>query len=394
MSRATRFAARDGGPAPRVAAFMAHLRDHGYPLGVAETGTAMAALTHVTAKDPETIRAALRAVCAGCRDEAERFDRLFDAFWLDAGRVRSKAMPSPRAPAAQKHMRNTRGPDGQSGDTGDIDAPEGPGGGETEAGGDGRLQASDVRSLLKRDLRELVGPEEIREAEAVARALGQALRDRRSRRRKAARKGRTVDFRRTIRAALPTGGVPLRLARRHRPDRPVKIVALCDVSGSMLVYARPFLAFLAGLLRSDDASDAYLFHTRLIRITPALRDADPMRALNRVTLMAEGIGGGSQIGGALDHFARSYARRFVDGRTIVIILSDGYDTDPPERMAGALKRIRKRGCRILWLNPLKGWKDYRPVARGMAAALPHLDGFEAANTLDDLAQLDRRLSRL
>jgi uncharacterized protein with von Willebrand factor type A (vWA) domain len=107
----------------------------------------------------------------------------------------------------------------------------------------------------------------------------------------------------------------------------VKITALCDVSGSMVAYARPFLAFLVGLMRSDPASDAYLFHTRLVRITEAMRDPDPMRALNRLTLLSEGFGGGSRIGGNLARFATTYARSFVDARTVVFILSDGYDTE-------------------------------------------------------------------
>ncbi|MEN8742702.1 MAG: VWA domain-containing protein, partial [Phaeobacter gallaeciensis] len=145
---------------------------------------------------------------------------------------------------------------------------------------------------------------------------------------------------------------------------------------------------------ADANSDAYLFHTRLVRIAEALREEDPMRALNRVTLMAEGIGGGSCIGGALQHFAATYARRFVDGRSVVIILSDGYDSDPPEHLAAALEALKRRGCRIVWLNPLKGWKGYEPLARGMAAALPYLDLFEAANTLEALASLDQKLGAI
>ena len=131
-----------------------------------------------------------------------------------------------------------------------------------------------------------------------------------------------------------------------------------------------------------------------MRITEALRDDDPLRALNRITLLAEGIGGGSRIGGSLERFARGPARSFVDGRTVVVILSDGYDTDPPEVMDAALARLKKRGCRIVWLNPLKGWRDYAPVAAGMAAALPHLDLFAAANTLADLAALEQELARI
>lgn len=395
MSRVTKFAGRDPGPGARVAGFMAHLRAHGFALGVAETGTALAALGAVKASDPSEARAALRAVCAGRAEDVERFDALFDSFWMDAGRVRQKTVPSDKT-RKNENMRSSRKDAGETEaeGTGRIHAPGSSGGGEAESDGTGRLVASDVKNLMKKDLRDLVDPEDIRKAEAVALRLGQALRDKRSRRRKAARRGRAVDFRRTIRKAVATGGVPLRLARRTRPDRPVKIVALCDVSGSMLVYARSFLAFLAGLMRADAASDAYLFHTRLVRIAEALREEDPMRALNRVTLMAEGIGGGSCIGGALQHFAATYARRFVDGRSVVIILSDGYDSDPPEHMAAALEALKRRGCRIVWLNPLKGWKGYEPIARGMAAALPYLDLFEAANTLEALASLDQKLGAI
>lgn len=396
MSRITRFAARDPGPAARMAGFLAHLRAHGLRLGVAETGTALEALTHVEAADPGQARLALKAVCAGNAEEAARFDELFDSYWVNEGRVRSKVMPGPSQSTPPQHSRSGREmPGAQTGGTGRADSPDdGKGEGETHASGQGRLIASQVRNLMKKDLRELVSPEDIAAAETVARRLAAAFRDRRSRRRKAARKGDRIDFRRVTRRSLASGGEPLHLAYRRRPDRPVKIVALCDVSGSMTIYARVFLSFLAGLMRADDATDAYLFHTRLVRISDALRDKDAMRALNRLTLMADGFGGGSRIGGALDQFARTYARRFVDGRTVVIVMSDGYDTGPAEGIAEALARLKRRGCKVVWLNPLKGWKDYAPVANGMAAALPHLDLFAPAATLDDLAALEGRLERM
>ena len=224
--------------------------------------------------------------------------------------------------------------------------------------------------------------------------MGAALRDKRSRRRIAARKGDRLHFRKTIRRSLSTAGEPLRLLRKRRPDRARKIVALCDVSGSMSVYAQVFLAFLAGLMRADKEADAYLFHTRLVRITEALRDKDTMRAIGRMSLMADGFGGGSKIGPSLQRFADTYAKRFVDGRSVVLILSDGCDTEPPEHLEAALVKLKKRGCKVIWLNPLKGWQDYAPVAGGMAAALPHLALFKAANTLDDLAALETELGAL
>lgn len=395
MSRVTRFAGRDPGPAARVAGFMAHCRDNGLRLGVYETETALRALAQVTAADPAEARLALKAICAGSADESGRFDEIFDAYWLNEGRVRPKIMCN-EAAKERPHSRTTRQSEGaRSEKSGTAHSPDdGRDDGEASTGGKGRLVASRVDNLMKKDLRELVDPTDIAVAEILARRLAAAIRDRRSRRRRAARKGETIDFRRVVRRSLASGGEPLHLPRRQRPDRPVRLTVLCDVSGSMTAYARFFLAFVAGLMRGEPTADAYLFHTRLVRITEALRDDDPLRALNRLTLLAEGFGGGSKIAGNLDRFARTYARRFVNGRSVVIVLSDGYDTDPPETMATALKSLKKRGCRIVWLNPLAGWKGYEPVARGMAAARPHLDLFAPANTLAALAALEPELSRI
>ncbi|QBF32681.1 VWA domain-containing protein [Thalassococcus sp. S3] len=393
MSRVTRFAGRDPGPASRIAGFIAHLRQNGLRLGVAEVELALNAMNEVNAVVPDECRRALRAVCTGCTDEAERFDTLFDSFWMDAGRVKQKVVPKAQA-APRDDVHSSRQAKGQdAGASGSATAPD-TSGEEAESDGTGKLIATERRNLSRRDLRDLVSADEIAEAEAVARRMGAALRDRRSRRRIAARKGDRLHFRKTIRQSLATGGEPLRLLRKHRPDRSRKIVALCDVSGSMSVYAQVFLAFLAGLMRADKDADAYLFHTRLVRITEALRDKDTMRAIGRMSLMADGFGGGSKIGLSLQRFADTYARRFVDGRSVVIILSDGYDTEPPAALSAALAKLRKRGCKIIWLNPLKGWADYAPVAGGMAAALPYLDLFRPANTLADLAALEPELVAL
>lgn len=393
MSRVTKFAARDPGPAARMTGFFAHLRANGMQLGTSETQTALTALTHINAANPDETRSALRAVCTGNTEDNVRFDDLFDAYWLNGGRVAGKVVHSRKKSTKNVHSTRHQASDETSDGSG---TPTVPGAGEqdVESGGDGKLVASEAKVLSRQDLRYLVTPDDINEAARVAARLGRALRDRRSRRRKAARKGDQIHFRRLMRQSISTGGEPFRLPKKHRPERPLKIAALCDVSGSMTVYSKVFLAFVSGLLQADNTADAYLFHTRLVRITDALRDRDPIRAMGRLSLLADGYGGGSKIGSSLKQFARTYARRFVDGRTVVLILSDGYDTGASAQLDEALGLLKKRGCRIIWLNPLKGWQGYEPVANGMAAALQHLDLFRAANTLADLAALEPELVRL
>jgi len=391
MSLVTKFAARDPGPAARMAGFVAHLRDNGLRLGVGETGAALDALTHINAANPYDSRRALKSVFTGCTEEAAQFDGLFNSFWMNGGRVKTRVTATP---SQSENVQSSREESEEaSSGTGDMSAPGGVDG-EAESDGEGKLVAMDVTNLFKKDLRDLVRPEDIAEAEKIALRLGAALRDRRSRRRKAARKGDQIHFRKVMRKSLATGGEPFVLPKRQRPDRTLRITAICDVSGSMTVYSRIFLAFLAGLMRADFRADAYLFHTRLVRITEALLDKDAMRALARLSLLAEGFAGGSKIAESLDTFASTYGRRFVDNRTVVMILSDGYDTASPDGISDALARLKKRGCKIIWLNPLKGWDGYEPTAQAMAGALPHLDLFRAANTLGDLAALETEMARL
>ena len=388
----TRFPARAEGLADRMVGFCAHLRMNGLAVGPQESADALAALGAVTATDPAEARQALKVLLSPDHETWRKFDDLFDSYWFNAGAQRQgQAHAHVRSQAARPMLwRDHFG----AAPEGDAPGEQMPGQGEGEAeGSDGRLIATRSDNLRKRDLRELMDDDTLRQAEDTAYRIARAIRDRRSRRRKAALRGRVLDLRRTLRRSLPRGGEPLDLALRHRPDRPMRIVALTDVSGSMSAYARPFLAFIKGLISVDMQAEAFLFHTRLMRVTPALRDRDTLRAAGRLSLMAEGFGGGTDIGGALATFMDQHARS-LNGRTVVVILSDGYCTGSPEALAGALARIRRKAGRVLWLNPLLGWRDYAPVCAGIEAALPHLDAHLPANTLDALASLEDHFARL
>ncbi|MEM7060497.1 MAG: VWA domain-containing protein [Pseudomonadota bacterium] len=389
--RATRFPAQATGPAERLAGFIAHLRMNGVQAGPRETEDGLTALGAINAADPGQARMALKALLVPDHDGWQKFDDLYDAYWFNTGKQRQAEVKadhirtqSARPTLWQPHLDTET----ESGTSDQADARPDTGDGEAE-GTDGRLIATRTDNLTKRDLRELMDEDSLRAAERAATRLARALRDRRSRRYRAATHGSRLDLRRTLRASLARGGEPLDLYRRHRPDKPLKIVALCDVSGSMTVYARVFLAFIKGLVGADTRTDAYLFHTRLMRVTPALRDTDTLRAAGRLSLMAEGFAGGTDIAGAITQFNQSYAARAADDRTVVLILSDGYCTSPPEHLGAALAKLRRRVHRIVWLNPLKGWRDYEPVAKGIAAAQPYLDAHFPANTIETLGALEQ-----
>ncbi len=392
----TRFPQSVDGVSERLSGFMAHLRSNGLALGITEQAHALEALTCIDVTRHEDVRLACKAVCAGRAESYHKFDELFTAYWFNSGREKMSVVQGGASTANRSVFQpgvdssKSTGADGDADEADDNRSDDG----ESAHSGEGKLVASTIKNIEKIDLRELMTPESLQQAEHVAHKLAVSMRDRRSRRRRMAKRGSILDLRRVIRSSISHGGEPLELFRRHKPDRPVKIVALLDVSGSMSVYARVFLSFLKGLVSHDQKTDAYLFHTSLVRVSDALRDNDTLRAVNRLSLMAQGFGGGTKIGANLQRFNQQYAMQSVNGRSVVIILSDGYDTDPPEVISHALQRLKKRRCKIIWLNPLKGWKDYAPVANGMAAALPFLDLFAAANTLDSLRVLEPHLHKL
>ncbi|WP_050605917.1 VWA domain-containing protein [Ruegeria sp. 6PALISEP08] len=394
--RVTHFPSRAAGLADRMSGFVEHLRMNGLRVGPKETGDALVALSAVKATDAERARQALCAVLTGDAEEWRRFDELFDAYWFNAGKQRAGVAQNAhvRVQSAKPMIWQSQdqGTGTSQSDTGNATTPD-PGDGAAE-GMDGKLIATRTANLSRRDLRELMDEEALKQAETAALALARAMRDRRSRRRKKALRGPALDMRRIQRASLARGGEPLDLYRRARPPRPMRIVALCDVSGSMTVYSRVFLAFLKGLIGSGTEADAYLFHTRLMRVTDALRDHDTLRAAGRLSLMAKGFGGGTDISGSLDRFLSGYGARALNGRTVVLILSDGYCSSNPQALGDVLARIKRKARRIVWLNPLKGWKEYQPIAAAMRAAEPYLDAHLPANTLDALAALEPQFRQL
>jgi uncharacterized protein with von Willebrand factor type A (vWA) domain len=162
----------------------------------------------------------------------------------------------------------------------------------------------------------------------------------------------------------------------------------------MAPYTAFFIRFLHGVVDAFREAEAFVFHTRLAHVSASLRDRDVARAVDRMSLMAQGIGGGTRIGDCLATFNRWHAKRVITARTAMMIVSDGYDTGVPERLGDEMRRLRRRCRRIIWLNPLIGWQGYAPEARGMQAALPYVDLFAPAHNLESLAALEPYLARI
>jgi uncharacterized protein with von Willebrand factor type A (vWA) domain len=162
---------------------------------------------------------------------------------------------------------------------------------------------------------------------------------------------------------------------------------LCDVSGSMARYSRVLLQFIYALSRRGAFTEAFVFSTRLTRITPYLRQGSPDQALAAVAAAARDMGGGTQIGRALKTFNYEWVRRVRGHGAILLLISDGWDRGDPELIRREMERLHRSVFRLIWLNPLLGSPSYEPLTRGLLAALPAVDAFLPAANLADLEAL-------
>jgi len=268
------------------------------------------------------------------------------------------------------------------------EAPEG-------RAGEGRMEgASRADNLSEIDFRKMADPGQIEAAHEVAARLARTMRTRLTRRDLARRQGYRLDLRRTIHSNISHGGVPISLVKRQRKEKPLRLVMLLDASGSMSMYTGVFLRFIHGVLDEFREAEAFLFHTRLAYVSDAMKEKDPARALDRLSIMAQGAGGGTKIGESLQTFNRWHAARVIHSRTVVMIVSDGYETGDAALLGREMAALSRRCRRIVWLNPMMAWEGYAPEAAGIKAALPHVDLYAPANTLRSLTELEPYLAKL
>ena len=384
-ARRARRRVRPGTLSANVTLFARRLRRRGLRVGPSEIGDALRALTAVDVSDREQVRLGLRTVFASSLGELPVFDEEFSRFW-------SEPVVSDAPADAQP-------------DEGEDPEGEGVEGGEErtemsvadwseeEAAPDEEhsVPAYSPTELHARKDFSAFSADDLDAISALILLIARRIATRLSRRMRSAKRGTLVDLRRTMRRSLQFGGDPVQLLWRRRKIRKAKLVLLCDVSGSMDIYSRFLVQFIYALQDAVGRVESFLFSTSLTRVTDALDQRDIRRALAEASRQVPDWSGGTKIGASLRTFNETWGRRLLDPRTIVVICSDGWDTGDLEILVDAMRDLRARAGKVIWLNPLLGSPGYEPVTQGMSAALPFVDVFASAHNVDSLRDLERHL---
>lgn len=362
------------------------LRLQGVAVTPAESVDAVQALEAADLSDKREVYLSLRAVLTGRLEDQAKFDAAFEEAFKDWGALSASRSPQPAdlVEGGRSQIRRRSPKEAAVFLKQWLDRA---------AGADAEplaVPAMSDRHAAGRRSFSAFSDDEMNELQRAAAVIARRLATQKSRRWTRAGRGNRVDLRRTLRHLSSSGGDLIDLRYRVRAPRKTRLVVLCDVSGSMELHARLLLQFLYALQRVFARVETFVFSTRLERITDALRSGTYRDALDKLSRDVEGWSGGTRIGESLQEFNHSW-RGLVDRKSVVLILSDGWDTGPPELLNEALDTLHRRAGRVVWLNPLLGSPGYEPLTAGMMAALPHVDVFAPCHDVASLASLARHL---
>ncbi len=354
------------------------LRGAGLDVPVGTTLLFAEALGVVGVGRRESVYWAGRATLVRQPEDVELYDRSFAAWWEQIVEV-SFASPTEREIVLAFDQ---EGDDTDAGDdTEESEAPM------------LSVRYSRAEVLRHRDFAHY-SPQEFAESRRLMEDLRMAGSMRRSRRMRPSRRTRgRPDLRRTVRRAIRSGGEPIDRAFVEPADRPRRLVLLCDVSGSMEAYARGLVRFLHAAVVGRGRVEAFAIGTRLTRITRELSSRDPDAAIAAAARRVTDWSGGTRLGEGLRQFNDEWGVRGMARGAVVVILSDGWDRGDPEVLGDQMERLHRVAHRVVWVNPLKSSPNFAPLARGMAAALPHVDEFVEGHNVASLEHLARVVSR-
>ncbi len=247
--------------------------------------------------------------------------------------------------------------------------------------------------LTRKDFGKMAEQELLRVQRLII-AMARQMATRMSRRQKAGVKARVIDPGRTMRRSLRYGGEVMELLRRGPKLGKTKMVVLCDVSGSMDIYTAFLIQFLYGIQNGLRGIETIVFSTRLTRITPLLRRRNIDAALQLISDTVQDWSGGTKIGACLQEFNTTMAANMVTSKTLVIIISDGWDTGDTAVLDAALAQLRRMALRVIWLNPLLGSANYQPLCKGLQTALPYVHDFLPVHNVESLRQFGHLVASL
>jgi hypothetical protein len=362
-----------------VVAFCRRLRARGLAVGPKEAVDALRALSAVDVSDHRECYLALRTVLTSRRDDLALFDLVFEDYW-------NPPEEGDYGPQTPQPLENAG--DGQAPPPALMEWLDE----ALQAQGEEPMPAySPIETLTQKDFSAFTA-EELNEVTRLVIAIARRVATRLSRRTRATQRSRRIDLRRTIRHSLRRGGEIIDLAYRRRKIQKTRVVLLADVSGSMDLYSRFLIQFIYALQHALGQVETLVFSTSLTRITEALSLDDLRRALDEVAKQVPDWSGGTKIGASLRVFLNRYGGTLLTPRTVVIVISDGWDTGDIDVLERAMVELQRRAGRVIWLNPLLGSPGYEPICQGMRAALPYVDIFASAHNLESLRQLERHLA--
>ena len=363
-----------------IVAFAQFVRRHGLNTGIQETRDSLLSAECGLLVNRDQFRSALKAIFCHSPEECSLFEKLFILYWdtnpVDLQETKSKT--------------TVRGVLERKANSSLVMLGRGKAEAETEEGKN-ITGASETERLKKTDFSGL-GAKESQVLKEIAIKLFRQMALRLRRRMKESRRGGQINLRRTIRRSIGYGGEPIDLLRKSQRPKKTRLIVLLDVSGSMDKYSYFLLLFICALRENFRQLEGFIFSTSLIRISKALKPGTIDRVLSTIADQADNWSGGTRIGACMQEFNERYGKQMLNGSPTILILSDGLDTGDPALLAGELKKMHKRSRRIVWLNPLKGTRGYAPTAGGMQAALPELDDFRSAHSLNSLLELENILA--
>jgi uncharacterized protein with von Willebrand factor type A (vWA) domain len=365
--------------------FSQALRSAGVPVDSSRLIDLCRAMSFIDLRERMDFYAANRALLVPGHQHLAAFNHVFSQFWLrheELDHVLADDLEEPGKEAfaadqqEQEVQQNLSHGDDENG------AEEGP--------LESLLGYSPDEVLMQKDF-ELMSDEEIERARRLIAALVEILANYQSRRRTFSRRSGELHLRRMLRQHALYGLDSMELFYRKKRIKKIKLLLLCDVSGSMEQYSRFLIQFIYALRQQLASLDVAVFSTRTTVITEYLRRHSVEQSLIEVAQHVPDWGGGTNIGSCLRQFNDRFADEILHARTVAIILSDGWDRGDPALMREEMQCLHGRVHQLLWLNPLLGNANYQPLCKGMQTALPYIDHFLPAHNLESFARLIQHL---